>query len=1220
MRHTMKMFLTSLLGVYLLKLLVGAETLFDQQTEPGLLFTGIVQASSSQKHFPVKRSDDALRSDKFQSSLKCISSRFRSDTANLAYFPRPQILYFAKLQTNFSSSTSLPKQIPQSSLSGSLPLFGTTSANPATNSSTSGSQVPSSSLGFSSNTQASSTPSNLNSTLGSTIPSSIPASGSSSPRTSSSGSSTSPANSPFPSSTPTVSASRTTSASPSPSPSASPSASPTTTQASASSSGVAWPQSWPSGYYATNIAANVANLSVSSFTNSVGSFKSAFDIGVSTALNVASGQVELNYTAASSHLFPSFGPYNGSRLYIGRRFGLVNYRHSIIRSDSSSECALYLQTLAQSSNLASRVQSLFNSESNSDLQSYLQAVYGSNVQVVSQAARVAQLHQNSSPVISVFQPVTSTSKSSLSTGAIIGIAVGGAALVFIVVGIVAFWLIRKRRKRVKEMLGASEGELENQKNFNEKLDSHMENTTFPEHVEEVIPQETAKNSLQSSFVGTNVNSSLRELVRERLFKGMIFAVDTGKGSWKVLVLDRRCLKIISSVCNLTDILANGVSLVESLNANRERLPRMAALYFVDPNFESISRVVADFERTSPITEYKGKVGSTVHLQYGSAHVFTTNYTPEPIMTFIRESPGLVANLHSFTELHIDFMPFEERIFSLDMPSSISELFCPDQHKSRQHCELIASKLVTVCSILKERPRIRCSTSQPVSQCIAELFLQKLDEYETRVPEGLPGNPQRRGCKTTTFLILDRTVDLVEPLIHEFGYQAMCQDLLLTEDSEAIGSKYTYSTHDEKGALVYKESELDENNDWLWTKLRHLHVAEAIEELTLSFNRFLEQDKTAQLQLRKSSSGVTSVHDLKTLRQAVRNMPMYADRLAKFSLHTQLLDECMRLFYERDLERISSCEQDMSTGFTADGKAVKDIGVKLFSILRDDSIGYLEKLRLVMLSLITQPMNFKERRNILEASGIPEDKQTAALNLSALGVTAENSKLIRKQLKERTKRKSKQVKEQYELSRYVPLLQDIITDFVTGGLSRSSYPIVGGKSDSAISEDEDDEQGRHRRRARSHRRRSRSASAVRQRSHSSAGSRTSGSDVTDDENSKSKGKESFRKEELARPRYVVFIAGGITATEMRLAYELSSAYSVEIILGGSCFLNPKRFVEQVEAVQPRYVESVIDFFSPVSPSEAVSPRSYSSEHVTSPRLIDSSRVKDDVVRNLDKKLK
>jgi len=1133
------------------------------------------------------------------------------------YLPHPSFGAVGMRQTNNSSATNVPTQAFQSSLSGSVPAFastGSTSGIPSFPTSFS-SQEPSVSPVFTPNFPTK-VPTSSSPGVTATFSSSSPTSSSSiSPSTSPKGPSNSPATSASSSATQTVSTRSSQTASPSPSPS--PSASPGPSQVSTSSSSISWPQSWPTGYYATNIAANVANLSVSSFTSAKESFKSAFDIGVSTSLNVASGQVELNYSAASSRLFPSFGPYNSSKLYI-RRLGKVPYQPIVIRVDNNSQCALYLQTLAKSSSLATKVESLFNSESSSDLQSYLQAVYGSDVHVIAQAARVAQLNQNSSPVVTVTQPVQSSSKSTLSTGAIVGIAVGGAVGILVVVGAIVFWQIRKRRKQSNKVLGvSSEAELENQKN---PFDKPNTPGTAPDLTEEPVPLEAAKNPSQTAFVDTDVNASLRELVRERLFKGMIFAVDTGKGSWKVLILDRRCLKIVSSVCNLTDILANGVSLIESLNATRERLPRMSAMYFVEPNFESISRIAADFEKTSPVTEYKGKVGSTVHLQYGSAHLFTTNYTPETIMTFIRESPGLVANLHSFTELHIDFMAFEERIFSLDMPSSISELFCPDQQKSRQHCELIASKLVTVCSILKERPRIRYSTSQPVSQCIAEFLVEKLDAYEARVPDGLSGTPQRKGCKTTTLLIIDRTVDLIEPLIHEFGYQAMCQDLLLTEDPEVVGSKYTYSTHDEKGIVVYKESEMDESNDWLWTKLRHLHVAEAIEEVTLSFNRFLEQDKTAQLQLRKSSSGLTSVHDLKTLRQAVRNMPSYTDRLAKFTLHTQLLDECMRLFYEKDLERISSCEQDMATGFTADGKSVKDVGVKLLSILRDDSVGYPEKLRLVMLSLITQPMNFKERRNLLEASGIPEDKQTAAFNLSAVGVTSESAKMIRKQQKERTKRKSKQVKEQYELSRYVPILQDILTDFVTGSLSRSSYPVIGNTNDSSVvSEDDDDENIRYKRRARSHRRRSRSSSAVRQRSRSSGGSRTSGSDITDDEGSKSKGKDSLKKEQPARPRYVVFIAGGITATEMRIAYELSTAYSVEIILGGSCVLNPKKFIEQVEAVQPRYVESVVDFFSPVSPSEAVSPRAYSNERTTSPRTVDN-REKDNVVRNLDKKWK
>eukprot|EP00871_Galdieria_phlegrea_P003072 jgi/Galph1/3766/GphlegSOOS_G2402.1 len=1017
---------------------------------------------------------------------------------------------------------------------------------------------------------------------------------------------------------PSASASPSLFVSPSSSVSATNNATSTPTAKSSSNSSVAWPTSWPSGYYATNIAANVQNLSAEAFNNNRGSFKSAFDIGISSITNSTSGDIQLNYSLASNSLFPSFSPYNGSRILSSRL--LHNEQEKSIRASDQSApaCALYLQTLSKSSKLASRVQQIFNSKSSNDLQTYLQAAYGGNVKVLEQAARVAQLGEASSPVLSVSNPVTSSS-STLSTGAIVGIAVGGGFGFLIVIAVVSLLIIRKRRKSANEKMRSSDFYLGQQKNVEEQEKGISSEDSIPNNGVEWLPSgapPTASRSTVAQFE-TGVNASLRELVRECIFKGMIFSVDTGKGNWKVLILDRRCLKIVYCVCKLTDIVANGVSLVESLHANRERLPRMSAIYFVDPNMESIKRVVADFERPSPVTEYKSKAGNTVVLQYGSAHLFTTNYTPEPMMNLIRGSPGLVANLQSFTELHVDFLALEDRVFSLDLRNSISELFCPDQLRSRQHCDEIASKLMTVCSILKERPRIRCLESQPVARCIAELLYQKLDEYESRVAGGLSGHSTRRDCKSTTFIIVDRTIDLIEPLIHEYGYQAMCEDMLVSSETDTIGSRYAYSTHNEKGALVYKQVEMDENEDWLWKNLRHLHVAEAIEELTITFNKFLEQDKTAQLQLRRSSGGSTSVHDLKSLRHAVRNIPNYSDRLSKFSLHTQLLDECMRIFYERNLERLSSLEQDFATGYTADGKPVKDIKAKLIPVLRDDSVNIDDKLRLITLSVITQPMTLKERRNLLEISNVPEERQTAVLNLSALGVSVDSSKTMKKQLKDRTRRRSKRVKEQYELSRYQPVIQEILEDVVSGRLSRTTYPIIGTKDGNATSEGEDDEEPRSRRRARSHRRRSRSSSAVRHRSHS-AGSKTSGSEVTDDETPNTRGRESSRKD-VARPRYLIFIAGGVTSSEMRVAYELSSAYSAEIFIGGSCILNPKKFVEQVEALQPRYVENVSDFFSPVSPEEQSSPRSYSSGPST-PRGTGAVLKGKDVISNLEKKYK
>ena len=52
-----------------------------------------------------------------------------------------------------------------------------------------------------------------------------------------------------------------------------------------------------------------------------------------------------------------------------------------------------------------------------------------------------------------------------------------------------------------------------------------------------------------------------------------------------------------------------------------------------------------------------------------------------------------------------------------------------------------------------------------------VYLQKVDHTRPRA----------------TLIITDRTMDMVAPLVHEFTYQAMVNDLLPIED----GTKYTY---------------------------------------------------------------------------------------------------------------------------------------------------------------------------------------------------------------------------------------------------------------------------------------------------------------------------------------------------------------------------------------------------------------------------------------------
>lgn len=92
----------------------------------------------------------------------------------------------------------------------------------------------------------------------------------------------------------------------------------------------------------------------------------------------------------------------------------------------------------------------------------------------------------------------------------------------------------------------------------------------------------------------------------------------------------------------------------------------------------------------------------------------------------------------------------------------------------------------------------------------------------------------------TLIILDRTIDHLSPFLNEFTYQAMMTDLLNVEESP-LGLKYSYEYVQEDGLTASKEIVLDEQ-DSVYTSIRHMHIANTTERLIESFNEFIAQNK------------------------------------------------------------------------------------------------------------------------------------------------------------------------------------------------------------------------------------------------------------------------------------------------------------------------------------------------------------------------------------------
>uniref|UniRef100_A0A8C6HLU3 Syntaxin binding protein 3 n=1 Tax=Mus spicilegus TaxID=10103 RepID=A0A8C6HLU3_MUSSI len=68
----------------------------------------------------------------------------------------------------------------------------------------------------------------------------------------------------------------------------------------------------------------------------------------------------------------------------------------------------------------------------------------------------------------------------------------------------------------------------------------------------------------------------------RKIKTAVFDDCRKEGEWKIMLLDEFTTKLLSSCCKMTDLLEEGITVIENIYKNREPVRQMKALYFISP--------------------------------------------------------------------------------------------------------------------------------------------------------------------------------------------------------------------------------------------------------------------------------------------------------------------------------------------------------------------------------------------------------------------------------------------------------------------------------------------------------------------------------------------------------------------------------------------------------------------------------------------------------------